>query len=729
MPRARRCPALCLLMLALALPCAPAAAQDEVTTLDRIQVTATRTPRDPREVPAAISVVDVTAGEGTGGQLSGHLQGLPGVLARSRQNYAQDEQISIRGFGTRASFGIRGVRLFVDGVPATMPDGQGQVSHFPLFMGGRIEVLRGPFSVLYGNAAGGVVQLFTGDARAPGDIEAGVAGGAFDTWRGSFVRRDATDGDGDAGEGEPRRVGYAVGVQHFRTGGYREHSRAERTTFHGKTDIGIGDTRLTLTANALHAPDAQDPQGLDRAQFAADPRAASAGALRFDTRKSTSQRQLGAVLTRVFGDAGELRVQAHAGVRDVEQYLSIPVGTQCNPLSGGGVIDLHAPFAGVDLRWSRDAALAGRPLHWVIGIDHQRQDQERRGYENFVSDGVAGDTLGVRGALRLRQSDRVTSTDPYLQASWDVADAWTLMGGVRRSTVRFRSRDRYVTEANPDDSGAVRHRATSPVFGVTWRPSPAWRLFASWGRGFETPTFNELGYRADGGSGLNFALHPARTRSAEAGIRHARGGASTEVVVFRADTRDEITVNTSSGGRTTYRNVGRARREGVEWSGALPLRSDWRAEFALTWLDARFEDDFLACAGTPCTVPSVPVAAGTRIPGVPRTMAALALRWGDRVGWHARFGVQHVGDVTVNHAGDERAAGYTVADASAGWGFRRAADEGRIFLSVENLFDRRYAGSVIVNEGNRRYYEAAPDRHLVLGLEWRWRDRASAGGD
>lgn len=688
-----------------------ASAQDAAPrTLDRVQVTATRSPYAVEAVPAAVSVVDGDLLDtGTAGAaLSEKLALVPGLLARQRYNFAQDEQVSIRGFGTRSSFGIRGVRLYLDGIPATMPDGQGQLSHFNLATAERIEVLRGPFSALYGNASGGVLELFTADGRAPGTVEAEALAGSDGQRRLSLGLDDAAGG-----------FDYRVGITRFETGGAREHARARRDSFNGKANVDLGDAgRLTLVANALYAPDVEDPQGLTRAQFEADPRQASAGALAFDTRKSVRQRQLGAVYERDVGTGARVRLLAYGGEREISQVLSIPVATQRNPLSGGGVIELRAPYRGADLRWTRQGRLGGGAVEWAVGLSHDRQRQDRAGYENFV-----GDVIGVRGAPRLRQDDTVAAFDQYAQALWRPADAWSLLAGVRRSEVTFRSRDRYVTDRNPDDSGRVRHRAVSPVLGASVRLRPALHAYAALGHGFETPTFNELGYRSDGGSGLNFELEPARTRSAELGLKLGRGdGPRAELALFRADTRDEITSATSAGGRTTFQNAGRARRRGVELSASLPFAARGQAWLALTRLDAVFVDGFATCAGVPCTVPDLRVPAGRRIPGVPRTTAAAAVRWGGDTGWGVRVDGQYLASVPVSQIGEERAPAYAVFGASAGYGVRGARGEGRVFVAVQNLGDRRYSGSVIVNESNGRYYEPAPGRQWLLGVEWRWRD-------
>ena len=695
--------------MALALPAQvlaqAATAPAAPVVLDRIQVVATRVPRDVRDVPASVSVVatDDPPLDTAGTTLSEHLFAVPGLLARDRHNQAQDEQLSIRGFGTRASFGIRGLRLLVDGMPATMPDGQGQVSQFPLASAERIEVLRGPFSVLYGNAAGGVIQLFTADGEAPATVGARFDAGSNATRRLALDTRGADDA-----------WRWSLGASSTATDGARAHSHATRTVANAKLTRTSGDGALVLLFNAITSQ-ADDPLGLDAAQFHDDSRGVTPGALVFDTRKSLSQQQLGAAWTRRAG-VGELRAMGYAGRRDVTQFLSIPVATQRNPLSGGGVVDLRAPYAGGDLRWSGTIAFAGRPLELVAGFGYDRQDQDRHGYENFI-----GDSLGVRGALRLDQDDRVSAFDQYAQATWWPRADVSLVAGVRHGRVRFASRDHYVTPRNPDDSGDIAFAATSPVLGASWRATPAWQLYAAWGRGFETPTFNELSYRSDGGSGPNFALRAARTRSGELGAKFARGGLRSEFALFRADTSDELTVATSSGGRTTYQNVARARRVGAEWSASLALADAWRLQLALTRIDARFRTPFAACRGTPCARPDTPVPANARIPGVPSGSAWLALRHGGGIGWHVQVDARAVTSTPVNAFDGERAPGYAVIGLGSGYGFRNALGEGRVFASIENLFDRRYAGSVIVNEGNRRYYEPAPGRSFSVGVEWRWR--------
>ncbi|HEY0180106.1 MAG TPA: TonB-dependent receptor [Dokdonella sp.] len=680
----------------------------DATGLPAIVVTATRTQQPAYEVPASIDSIALDdVPDRLGVNPSEYLATVPGLVARDRQNYAQDEQISIRGFGARSTFGVRGVRLYTDGIPATMPDGQGQVSNFNLDSAERIEVLRGPFSALYGNSSGGVIQIFTADGGEPGQVDVGLAGASYGTLRASV------DARGVAGP-----AAYNFDVTHFRTAGYRDHSAAERESGNAKLAFKIGDGgTLTLIANTVAIPGAEDPLGLTHAQFRADPSGVAAVAEQFDTRKSVHQQQGGAIYEQDLGAGNTFRVLGYFGRREVEQFLAVPVSAQANPLHSGGVVDLGGEYGGGDARWTWKGDLAGRPFEVAAGVSYDSQDQDRKGYENFV-----GDVLGVKGALRRNEDDTVFDFDQYAQATWRFAERWSLTAGLRHSEVKFRSVDHYVTATNPDDSGRVEYSATTPVAGLLYRAADWANVYASYGKGFETPTFNELGYRADGGAGLAFDLAPSRSRNAELGVKlRPSRSVEAEFAVFRADTKDELAVATSRGGRTTYQNIGKARRDGAEASLDWRLADAWRLQFAYTWLDATFRSPFLTCTSSTCTTPDTPVAAGTRIPGIPKTDAYVGLRWGsDAKGWRASLSGNYVSAVTVNDLGSDRAPPYFVAGADVGYGLDVRSGTLRVFARVDNLLDRKYAGSVIVNDANGRYFEPAPGRTLMLGLRYSW---------
>lgn len=683
---------------------AQAAERQRPRTLDTVVVTATRGEDDALDVPAAIDRIDAEAIRRAQPRidLSESLPRVPGVLARDRQNQAQDLQISIRGFGTRASFGVRGVRLYTDGIPATMPDGQGQVSHFALEAAERIEVLRGPFSALYGNSSGGVIQVFSAGPPAQPELAATAAAGSDGLWRGSLSWR----GPWRTGEG-----GYRLDAARLTDDGYRDHSRARRDSGQVALDGGFGaDGEFRVIANTLDL-DADDPQGLTLEQVGVDRRAASAGALLFDTRKRVEQQQWGARAEHGLGP-GRFSVTAYGGGRDTVQFLSVPVAAQLNPLSSGGVIDLDRRYDGIDTRWRWQGQLASRPVAATIGVEYQRSDEHRRGYENF-----AGSQLGVRGALRRDEQDRVDGFDQYLQADWAIAPRWRIDLGVRRSRVAFRSRDAYITANNPDDSGRLDYTQTLPVAGVLFHAADWLSLYANAGKGFETPTFNELSYRSDGLSGLNTALRAARSDNIEAGLRARRGEQRFGFALFRSDTDDELVIASNQGGRSTFANAATARRQGAElsWSGQWSPR--WRYALAYTFLDATYRDAFAVCGATPCAVPDSVIAAGNRIPGLPRNNGWAELRWVPADDYDFALEARGIDRVFADDANTAPAPGHVSFDLSAQRRWRMGGFEVTGFARIDNLFDRDAIGSVIVNESNGRYFEPAPGRHWLLGLD------------
>jgi iron complex outermembrane receptor protein len=673
---------------------AATAAQAEPTVLAPVVVTATRTELAPFDVPASIDRIDGDALRAGRAQvnLSEGLGAVPGLLARDRQNYAQDVQISVRGFGARASFGIRGVRLYVDDIPATLPDGQGQITNVEIGTVGRVEVLRGPFSALYGNSSGGVISIYSEAPSGPPRLDAGIAFGS------DGLRRVAASSSGKTGD-----FAYTLGASRFETDGYRQHGAAERRLANARLNWKLGtDTQLTLVANSVELPEAQDPLGLTRAQWQADPRGVDPAALSFDTRKTMQQTQGGLVLEHGIDAANSLRLMVYRGHRTTLQFQSIPVATQGNALHPGGVIDLARDYEGADLRWRWKGATASV----VAGIAADELREHRVGTQNYI-----GTTLGVQGALRRDETNRVRNADPYLQAEWRPTPAWLVNAGVRRATVRFNSADAYITKTNPDDSGAARYGATLPVLGVSYAVSETLRVYATAGRGFETPTLNELAYRPSGLTGMNFGLQASRSHSVETGIKaRPASGAELALALFETRTDNEIVTQTNAGGRATFQNAGATRRRGLEASGSWQLAPTLQAQAAATWLDARYRDGFLTCTATPCAAASTPVPAGNRIPGIARSALFGAVTWQPAGGW--RFGVEGraLDKVYVNDLNSDAAPGHATVAAYAGYQLNVGAWDLGALLRVDNLADRRYAGSVIVNDGNGRFFEPAPGR-------------------
>jgi iron complex outermembrane receptor protein len=685
----------CVLGVVLALAVAPVSfaqgAPDATVVIDPITVTATRRAERAFDVPASVDTIDAATLHDGQPQvnLSESLPRIPGVFAANRQNYAQDLQISSRGFGARAAFGVRGVRLYQDGIPVTMPDGQGQTGSFSLLSAARVEILRGPFSALYGNASGGVISVFTEDPPDVPDVEFDGGGGSY--------------GTGVLGVKLGARTAHAGGVvaaSEFVTDGFRDHSSARRDVTNAKLVLDASPaTRVTLIGNTQYQPETEDPLGLTRAQWSVNPRGVDPGAILFDTRKTINQMQAGAAVDHRFSDALELHVDAYGGQRSVRQYLAL-AGT--GPTSSGGVPDLDRDYGGIGARLAWRGRALDRPITMTAGADGDRMHEARKGFVN---------NNGRLGDLRRDEDDTVHSTDVYAQAEWDFAAQWSGTAGIRTSNVHYSSDDHYVTAQNPNDSGSRHFNDTSPVGGIVFHASDRLNVYASYGEGFETPTFAELAYRI-GGSGLNFALEPARSRATEVGVKYRLADRHRfTAAIFNVDTRNEIVVDTAIGGRTIFKNASATRRRGAEasWDG----RFDYGLEthVALTWLRAEFVDAY--ATGSPPTI----VPAGARLPAVPSRQAYAELAWvpGRFHGLDAALEAQYVDKLFVNELNSDAAPAYAVMNARIGVGQTFGAATWRAFVRVNNLFDRNYAGSVIVGDGNGRFFEPAPGRNWFVG--------------
>jgi iron complex outermembrane receptor protein len=638
--------------------------------------------------------------------LSESLGRVPGLVIRNRQNYAQDLQISVRGYGARATFGVRGVRLFVDGIPASAPDGSGQAANFPLGSADRVEVVRGPMAALYGASSGGALLLYTEDGQQPAQLRMGVVAGSDGLWRAS------TQVTGQTGTAQAPGWSYALDVSGFATDGTRPQSAADRNTANMKLSRSHEGGRTVLVFNR-HSSSALDPQGLSRVEFDANPDQTNAGALSFNTRKTVSQTQLGLAFEQSLGGGHKLELMGYGGQRQVVQFQSITTGAQVPAGSSGGVIDLDRDYWGWNARWRHEGDWQGGRLSLSAGVASDLQSDKRKGYENFV-----GSTLGVQGKLRRDEVNRAQTLDPYLQAEWRTQDL-TLMGGVRQTRTDYASTDAYIVGTNRDDSGSKDFTATLPVVGVRWQWSPSVQAFASIGKGYEIPTLNEVAYRSGGISGFNTELNAARSTSAELGLRGRADQMRWSATAFDIRTDDEIVVQNNTGGRTTFQNAGRTLRQGLELAG------EWRAgpvtlTTAYTWMRANYQDAFLTCttSGCPNATPQVQVPQGNQIPGLPKQQLFAQAAWdtgwmGSRVTLDAR----HVGRVMVNDLNTDEAAAHTLFNLGMQFKQERGDWTLKEFVRLDNLSDQKHAGSVIVNDGNGRFFEPGAGRKLLLGLE------------
>ncbi|HVA57853.1 MAG: TonB-dependent receptor [Gemmatimonadaceae bacterium] len=686
-----------LLASPLASPLAAQATRADSTRRDStaaelppVAVSATRSgvPRD--RVPNATAVVGRTAidrGRATLG-LDESLALVPGVYVANRYNFSVDQRISIRGFGARSAFAVRGITVLLDGIPQTLPDGQGQLTNVELGEADRIEVLRGSSSALFGNAAGGVISIWSDPvppAHATEQISTtgGASGAGLDrTWSKWLSTTRWRVGDGVA-QLTASRLGYT---------GERQHSTTDLRTLNGRLILPVsGAWTLTALIDAADDPRADNPGSLTAAELAANPDSAPPAYVATAAGKSVTQLQSGVTLHRFDDGGGQMSFTVYALTRDLQ-----------NPLTYA-YIDLHRRAYGLRGSLSRPVQFGRLRQTLTAGLDAQWQRDDRINFGN-----VGGSPTVVRS---LDQLEHVSSVGPFVQSALEIAPYATLTVGARYDDIGFHVHDRLVTATNPDDSGDRLMHALSGSAGLTVRASDATTVYANVGSSFETPTTTELANRPDTAGGFNPALGPQTATTYEVGLRGAAGDRLTySFALYQAAVRGELIAfqEPTSPGRSFYRNAGRSRHRGAEMGGRLALAPGWSVSANWTVSDFRY---------TQYTVDGRNLA-GRQLPGIPPQWLDLVLHAAPdaaRGGW-ADIEFQHTSGYLVDDTLDTRTAPWTAVGVRAGWDGLAGRSRVRPFVAVNNVFDRRYVSSVVINAANGRYYEPAPGRNIYLGV-------------
>lgn len=571
----------------------------DVAKLPTLHVEATRTDTGYLQTPASVFRIEAPQVDSSSQvNLTEVVKGIPSLQIRNRENYAQDLQLSMRGFGARSTFGVRGIRLYVDGIPATMPDGQGQTSNIDLSSLDHVEVLTGPFSSLYGNSSGGTILTSTKEGQGKDSIELSYSGGSHDKSRAGLVLQG-----GAKGANEPS---YIISSSYFDTDGYREHSGAEKVLNNAKLSWNLDDgSKINWVTNYVKI-NADDPGGLTRADWQNNPKQVVQNVLDYNARKEIEQTQTGLTWSKPINDQHELYAMTYMGQRQVTQYQSIPDTVQKNPntpYQAGGVIDFKRNYYGADFRWTGKELLPNTTLSIGVALDAMKED--RQGYQNFNDTG----DKGVKGALRRDEDNTLWNIDPYVQASWQFLPTWRLDTGVRYSNVHYKSKDYYIVGLNGDNSGKTSYEEVLPSVALSWQITPEVLAYASYAKGFETPTFTEMAYPAQGGAST-LDLKPSTSDTYETGLKSQNQLGDFTLAVFQTKTKNDIVSAESFGGRSTFRNADKTLREGVEFAWNKKLWRDLTAIASYTYLDATF-DSTVPAAGKISEIPE-----GNAIPGI-----------------------------------------------------------------------------------------------------------------
>ena len=668
-------------------------ARDNTQVVSPIVVTATRSAQKSFDLPVAIDVVskdDIQNGQAQM-TLSESLIRVPGITAQNRTQMAQDPQISSRGFGSRSAFGVRGIRVYVDGIPLTYPDGSGQPGSVDLGMMQGVEVMRGPFSALYGNSSGGVIQLLTENAPQGHELSAGVLFGSYNTRRENVRAAGTADG-----------LEYMINYSNYSSDGYRDHSRNTKEQGTAKFRFNLNeDTRLTTLINWFDQ-DADDPIGLRSDEVRADRKQAPPNALLADTRVSRSQTQVGFNLEHKVNENNLINIISYVGTRRNEQYLSL------SPTTGAGrASSIDREFWGTDLRWTHTGEWLSRPYSISAGLTYGKMNDDRMDI---------GATNGIKNNTLNRDEENIaTNSDKYIQAQWSALDNLDLHFGVRRTKVTLEVDDNFITPGVPgngDNSGRVSYEKSTPVIGAVWKATPSLNFYANYGKGFETPTFIEAAYASPAANSTpNLSLKPSESRNLEIGTKAIIGdNTAANLTLFKTITDDEIVVNDTLSGRSSYINAGKTKRHGAELSIESRFANNISLFGSYTLLNAKFDSDYTNALGNP-------IKSGDYLPGTYKTQIYGEVAWKHQAsGFSTAFEGRHNSKVYVNDTNTDSASSYTIFNIRAG--FQQKLQNWRFseYVRVENIFDKDYIGSIRVNDGNSRFYEPAAGRNWLLGL-------------
>jgi iron complex outermembrane receptor protein len=670
------------------------------TLLDDVVVSSSRSEQRSFDAPGSIQSVNRSQIENGGPQinLSESLAAIPGINAANRNNYAQDLQVSIRGYGSRAPFGVRGVKMFQDGIPMTLADGQGQTSQFALTSADRIEVLKGPIASLYGNASGGVLQVFT---RSPGDKPELTVADTIGSYGLNHKNIQYSEKRGD--------IGIVVDSSNFKSDGFRQWSAAEREHLNAKLEVDTDFGKATFIANYLDNKNTQDPGSLGLSDYKNRPNLVYTGGPNATSAygKSFTQGIYGFVFDGKINSNTSYRYRLYTGDR---QFVGAA--------SDYSVIDRKFMGSAFDL--ISKTLIAGIPVKFMGGFEYDYVKDYRLAYTN---------TGGVMGATPTRNEDNLANNyGTYIQSEWTLSDKYTGLVGLRYTTVKLEVNDRYLNDSI-DGSGSKKYDGLSPVFGLTYHLNEFTNIYGQIGSGFETPTLNEVLY-INTGTGVNdyqnkfdLSVKSSRSNQAELGIKwRPSARVRADAAIFYAKTQNDIVPNITRVTGSTWGNA-TTERYGVEFSGQYITPNNILLRSALTAMAAKYDESTTSASD------------GNKMPGIPGAQLYFDIAWRStdwlvkpkmtysELGIDFRYtGKNYVDSRDSSLSGVRRNSittdAYSLVGLRASHNYKNGAHTLTLFGRLDNLFDQKYVSSVVVNQASARYYEPGMPRNWILGVKY-----------
>ena len=653
-----------------------AISQDKFSELDEIEVTATRLDSTLLRSSRSVSIIGKKEIQNATQLLAMDevLAGVPGLYMQNRYNFAQDLRVSLRGFGARSAFGIRGIKVIVDGIPETLPDGQAGVDSIDLGSASRIEVIRGPSSSNFGNASGGVIAIETETGNDPGFVQTTIATGDL-----GYSKFQLKSG------GKTENMNYLINFSKQELDGYREHSVSEGSLFNAKFGFNLSEIdRLKLSLNYTDQPKSQDPGGINLSQVNTDRKSARDRNLSYDAGESLNQKRIGLVYERDHSD-GLLTVRNYYVTRDFSNKL---------PFTNGGSVNIDREFYGFGMQYQFGESLPEN-FSLTTGFDTDRQDDDRKRFNN---------DSGKLGSMSFDQQEKVNSNGLFVQSRYDVGN-WSISSGIRYDEVKFDITDRFLS--NGDDSGEIEFDAVSPSFGLNYVMENG-SIFTSISSSFETPTTTELA-NPNASGGFNALLKPQEAKNIEIGYKSVKNNIYHEIAVFNIDLNDELVPYELEEfpGRTFYSNVGKSSRKGVESLVSWSVKPNLTVDASYTYSDFSF-DSFIDKNNKDFS--------GSKLPGLPESFAYFGIRFENENGLNMNFNLNYSGDLFANNANSVKVQAYTVSNFRLSYNINKGDWKILPYMGINNIFDTEFNSNIRINAFGSRYYEPAPERNSYLGI-------------
>jgi iron complex outermembrane receptor protein len=644
--------------------------------LKEVSVTALRQRIALERVPAALSISSFSSDyEGAQRSLQEYLYQVPGLIALNSSNYAQDLRISIRGFGARAAFGIRGIKLVIDNIPETTPDGQGQLDNLPLDLIETIAVLRGPSSLRYGNASGGVISIDTREDLTADRHRLTTRIGAFGQTQ--FTYSSAL---------QLNKGGLLLHLSHQDIEGYRVHSRTQTSLANLKYVRRFSKaSKWVIQANYTDSPMADDPGAINLEDFNADPFQARSQNVAFGAGESIRHYKVGGSLNHRSA-AHELTTYGFFSGRNFEGFL---------PFADGGAVVLDRFYAGQgsSLRWSFSKEVKVKH-DLMVGYDWAHQRDHRRRYENLS---------GSRGALNLDQDEGFVSLGSYLLYELKTSRL-LFQGGLRYDRNKLQLEDFFRAD-EVDDSDAINLNAMSPQMGFSFQLNPELSVFVNGSKAYETPALSELITPPYSTSGFNQDLGVQETEMLELGVNRRASYSNWEVVLFTGKTINDIVPYelVAYPGRSFYRNAGQTKRSGIEFAYQRQFNR-FNLDLVYAYLDLRLAED------------SEPEVANRHLPGVPWQSGSLRLAY--QASESIRLNYQRVrrGALYADDENLNRVEGFWLDHISLQKKWTLTSLSLAATMGVQNIANVRYADNIRINAFGSRYYELGLPRQVYIGI-------------